>query len=360
MTGPDLQRPAPFEASPREAFRAGAVTVRPPATTANLGPGFDAFGMALELRDEVTVEVTAEPGLAVEVRGEGVDTVPCDENHLIVRSLHTAFAAIGVRPAGLRVACVNRIPHGRGLGSSSAAICAGLVAARELAVEGLARLDDEALLDLAAEIEGHPDNVAPALRGGLTVAWSDSGGSDESGEPPPAEEPPGQSAEESPVDAGAAAPGPTKHHIGVLRLDPDPSISAVVFIPPAPLATEQARRLLPGQVPHRDAAFNAGRAGLLSVALTTHGQSAEHRAMLLYAGTEDRLHQTYRAAAMPESAALIQRLRDLGHAAVVSGAGPTVLVLATERDRADGAAAHVPAGWRAERLAVAAEGVRLG
>ena len=327
-------------ASPREAFRAGAVTVRPPATSANLGPGFDAFGLALELRDEVTVEVTAQPGLVVEVRGEGADSVPCDENHLIVRSLHTAFAAVGVRPAGLRVACVNRIPHGRGLGSSSAAICAGLVAARALAVEGLARLDDDALLDLAAEIEGHPDNVAPALRGGLTVAWSDT--AEESG----ADEPSGH--------------GPGKRRIGVLRLDPDPSISAVVFIPPARLATEQARRLLPDQVPHRDAAFNAGRAGLLSAALTVHGQSAQHRAMLLYAGTEDRLHQNYRAAAMPESAALIRRLRDRGYAAAVSGAGPAVLVLATERERADGIAAQAPEGWRAERLAVAAEGARLG
>jgi homoserine kinase len=344
--------PAPFEASPREAFRAGAVTVRPPATSANLGPGFDAFGLALELRDEVTVEVTAEPGVTVEVRGEGADAVPCDENHLIVRSLYTAFAAAGVRPAGLRVACLNRIPHGRGLGSSSAAICAGLVAARELTVEGLARLGDDELLDLATEIEGHPDNVAPALRGGLTVAWPD-----------PAAEPTGrpdeQSSEKSQVDENAER-GSAKHHVGMLRLDPDPSISAVAFIPPASLATEQARRLLPDQVPHRDAAFNAGRAGLLTVALTTHGQSAEHRAMLLYAGTEDRLHQTYRAAAMPESAALIRRLRDRGHAAVVSGAGPTVLVLAAQRERADAAAAQAPAGWRVERLAVAAEGVLRG
>jgi homoserine kinase len=342
----------PFGASPFEAFRAGAVTVRPPATSANLGPGFDALGLALELRDEVTVEVTAEPGLSIEVRGEGAQVVPCDENHLIVRSLYTAFAAAGVRPAGLRVVCVNRIPHGRGLGSSSAAICAGLVAARELVVEGLARLGDEELLDLATEIEGHPDNVAPALHGGLTVAWSDTARE-------PMEQAAEQNSEESQVDENAAH-GPTKHHIGVLRLDPDPSISAVAFIPPTNLATEQARRLLPDQVPHWDAAFNAGRAGLLTVALTAHRQSAEHRAMLLYAGTEDRLHQTYRAAAMPESAALIRRLRDQGHAAVVSGAGPTVLVLATERDRADAAAAQAPAGWRAERLAIAADGVLRG
>lgn len=312
-------------------LRAEPVTVRPPATSANLGPGFDAFGLALELRDEVTVRVT-DSGLDVSVEGEGADSVARDGSHLIVRSLRAAFDRMGVPRPGLSVHCVNRIPHGRGLGSSSAAICAGIMAARALVADGELRLDAYAALDLATELEGHPDNVAPCLVGGFTTAWLQQDGVD------------------------------------VLRLDPHEDVSAVVFVPRQPLSTHVARGLLPARVPHADAAFNAGRAGLLALALTAPGIGPERRRELLYAGTEDRLHQGYRASAMPESAELVARLRADGHPAFVSGAGPTVLAFgvagagelhAAQYARpARGADHHAgDGGWRASVLPVAALGV---
>jgi homoserine kinase len=319
-------------ALPQPRFRTGPVLVRPPATSANLGPGFDSFGLALELRDEVLVEALDEPGLRVEVTGEGAGEVPLDESHLLVSSLRAGLDALGGQPAGLRVRCHNRIPHGRGLGSSSAAICAGLVAARELVEDGASVLDGAALLGLATAIEGHPDNVAPALSGGLTVAW---------------------------LEQDAEADGaPQRPH--VLRLTPDPDVRAVAFIPPNRLATAVARGLLPEQVPHRDAAYNAGRAGLLTAALTAPELTHHHRAVLLHAATDDRLHQGYRAPAMPESAALIDRLRADGFAAAVSGAGPTVLVLTVGPGWPQKAAAYAPAGWAVTVLTVAATGVSTG
>jgi homoserine kinase len=304
------------------------VTVRPPATSANLGPGFDTFGLALELRDEVTVRIL-DAGLEVTVEGEGADSVPFDDSHLIIRSLRAAFGRMGVDPGGLAVHCVNRIPHGRGLGSSSAAICAGIMAARALVADGELLLDAYAALDLATELEGHPDNVAPCLVGGFTTAWRQEDGVD------------------------------------VLRLDPVEEVSATVFVPGQPLSTHVARGLLPKDVPHEDAAFNAGRAGLLALALTMPGLGPERRRDLLHAGTADRLHQGYRAPAMPASAELVARLRADGHPAFVSGAGPSVLALgvagAPALRAAEYARSGYPAadgsGWRATVLPVAAVGV---
>lgn len=336
-----MSRLAP--APPR--FRSGPVTVRPPATSANLGPGFDSFGLALELRDEVVVEVLDSPGLYVEVVGEGAGEVPLDEGHLLVRSLRAGFDALGGQPAGLRVECLNRIPHGRGLGSSSAAICAGLVAARELVSGGASVLDDDALLDLAVAIEGHPDNVAPALRGGLTVAWTQGPEDDRHA---------GAEVGDTPEAEGSQ---PRQMRAFALRLTPDPVVSAVVFVPPNRLATDVARGLLPQLVPHRDAAANAGRAGLLTAALTTPELTQHHRAVLLHAATHDRLHQDQRAPAMPDSAALIRRLRADGFAAAVSGAGPSVLVLTVGAGWPRKAAAYAPTGWDVTVLSVAATGV---
>lgn len=287
------------------AFRAAAVRVRTPATSANLGPGFDALGLALGLYDDVVVRV-ADRGLHCDIAGEGAETLPRDEGNLLVRSLRAGFDALGGQPRGLEVVCANRIPHGRGLGSSSAAICAGLVAARAVTTGGEARLDDAALLELAAEIEGHPDNVAACLLGGFTVAWA---------------------------DAGA---------VQAVRLDPAPSIVPVVFVPAEPLATETARGLLPRSVPHADAAASAGRAALLVEAMT-------RRPELLLPATEDRLHQDYRAPAMPGSADLVGRLRADGIPAVISGAGPTVLALAGDGE-ADKIARLAGDGWTANRL----------
>jgi homoserine kinase len=281
-------------------FVAGPVTVRVPASSANLGPGFDALGLALSLHDEVTGEVL-ESGLDIHVSGEGSDGVPLDETHLVVQAMHAAFDLIGGRPPGLRLTCANAIPHGRGLGSSSAAIVAGIVLARALVDGGDALLDDAAAYQLAVDIEGHPDNVAAAMFGGLTIAWID----------------------------GAAAE--------VERLET--GVQVTVFVPSAAVSTEKARGLLPETVPHADAALNAGRAALLVAALT----GAPHR---LISATEDRLHQSYRAEAMPASYKLLRQLRVEGIPAIISGAGPTVLAFAR------GVADNVPDGWVVHELDV--------
>jgi homoserine kinase len=280
-------------------FAPGPVTVEVPATSANLGPGFDCLGLTLELTDTLVGEVVPD-GLEVRVEGMGAEEVPLDEGHLVVRAMRAAFDALDVRPPGLRLTCTNRIPHSRGMGSSSAAIVGGIVLARAL-VEGGERLDDAVALALANRIEGHPDNVAPALLGGFVI-------SGQAGEV--------VWAQQSPVD---------------------PSVSAVLFVPPSGVRTEIARGLLPDSVAHAAAAANTGRAALLVAALGAH---PEH----LLRATEDFLHQQQRAPAMPESLALVGELRARGIPAVVSGAGPTVLAFVT--DDAEAVAALGPAGWR--------------
>jgi len=300
-----------------DTFVRGPVTASVPATSANLGPGFDCVGLALDLRDELTAEVVAS-GLSVEVTGEGSGEVSRGEDHLVVRAMRSAFDALGVASPGLRLRCRNRIPHGRGLGSSSAAIVGGLVLARALVRDGQDRLDDEALLMLASGLEGHPDNVAPALLGGFVVCGQDSGG---------------------------GRPRVWAHRSAVHE-----SVQAVAFVPPTGVLTEYARGLLPETVSHRDAVANSGRAALLVVAL---GQ-APH---LLLTATEDFLHQRYREPAMPESLALVGRLRAEGVAAFVSGAGPTVLVLAGPGN--GDLASRTPDGWSCQRLAVDHVGARL-
>ncbi len=293
------------EAKPR--YRSEAVRVRVPASSANLGPGFDCFGLALTLHDVVEVQVERR-GLHLSVEGEGAHTVGRDGRHLVVRSMHECFARLGGAPAGLRVACSNSIPHGRGLGSSSAAIVAGIVAARALCVDGEQRVDDVDLLRLATDIEGHPDNVAAALAGGFTLAWMEPEGA------------------------------------RLVRLQPSPDIAPVAFVPSTELSTRKARGLLPKSVPHADAAANAGRAALMVEALTRNPE-------LLLIATEDRLHQEYRGPAMPASLDLVKRLRGDGVPATVSGAGPTVLALAT-KDTADAVAGLGGDGWRVHRLSV--------
>ncbi|MFI7283908.1 homoserine kinase [Micromonospora chersina] len=291
-------------------FTSGPVRVRVPATSANLGPGFDALGLALGLHDDVAAEVTAG-GVRVAVTGEGAGELPDGDRHLVVTAMRAAFDVLGAQPAGLALECVNRIPQARGLGSSSAAIVAGVLLARALVADGATRLDDAAALRLASELEGHPDNVAPCLLGGFTVAWT---------------EPAGARAVTLPV---AAAVRPT------------------VFVPGERGLTSVARAALPATVPHGDAALTAGRAALLVHALTADPG-------LLLPATVDRLHQDYRAAGMPATAALVNALRAAGVAAVVSGAGPTVLALS-----------EVPAGfepgtdWRRWELPIDVSGARV-
>ncbi|MEV4169401.1 homoserine kinase [Nonomuraea sp. NPDC049709] len=284
------------------------VDIRVPATSANLGPGFDALGLALSLHDEVEATLTGER-VHVTVEGEGAGEVDLGERHLVVKAMRAAFDRIGVpQPEGIRLRCRNRIPHARGLGSSAAAVCAGILAARALAES---ELTDDDVLALATEMEGHPDNVAPCLAGGLTVAWSDHTG----------------------------APH-------MVKLAPDQRIRPVVVIPSTRLSTEAARGLLPKDVPHKDASFNAGRAALLIAALTQRPERG-----LLLAATEDRLHQHYRAPAMRESASLVERLRAVGVPAVVSGAGPTVLAFSTS-DTQDLIAPEVGNDWHIQLMDV--------
>jgi homoserine kinase len=286
-------------------FRAATLRVRVPASSANVGPGYDTFGLALSLYDEVVVRV-GEDGLDVDVAGEGADKVRHDARNLLVKSMYIAFDRLGGRPRGLEVRCLNRIPHGRGLGSSAAAIVGGIAAARALTVGGDERLDDERLLAMATEIEGHPDNVAAALHGGFTVSWIDGG------------------------------------EVGTISLRPHVDIAPVAFISGSELRTVKARRALPELVPHVDAASNVARAALLVEAMT-------RRPDLLMTATQDRIHQEYRREVMPRSLALVDELRSRGIPAVVSGAGPTVLALTTA-DVAEDLVAVPRRGWSVQSL----------
>ncbi len=319
------------------AWTHGVVRVRAPATSANLGPGFDALGLALSLHDDVDAWV-GESGLSIEISGEGADLAGAGEDHLVVRAMRAAFAVTGGQPPGLGLRFVNRIPHGRGLGSSAAAIVAGILAARALADPGplaAARtgpLPDGALLGLATELEGHPDNVAACLGGGLTIAWTTDG------------------------------------RPRMVRLEPLSSIRAVVCVAPAPVRTEVARRLLPDLVPHRDAAANAGRSALLVAALTQLPARQPETAGALLAATRDWLHQDYRALAMPETGALVGRLREAGIPAVVSGAGPSVLALLSGPGKSDyrhhldslgSIVRETGIGWHISSLDVERQGARI-
>ncbi len=300
------------------------VTVRVPATSANLGPGYDSLGLALSLHDTLTVETLAGGGLEFELSGEGAETLPRDANHLVVRAITEALHRLGFRHEGLRITAENVNPHGRGLGSSASAVVAAVTAANALVPE-VSRRGKDWILQLTSEMEGHPDNVAPAIFGGLALSWQDSD-------------------QYSSTCATVAR-----------------SVIPVVAVPDFELSTEAARALLPASVGHHAAAMNSGRAALLIHALTQDPQ-------FLLAGTEDYLHQSYRAEAMRPSSDLIAALRRAGHAAVVSGAGPTVLVLANGEAEArtivdfidSFTAANTPeVGWRVMKLAVDLEGAKV-
>lgn len=292
-------------------FVKAGVTVRTPATSANLGPGFDSLGLSLALYDELRAKVSAR-GLSVEITGEGRDVLPRDEQHLVVRAMRATFDSMGAPQPGLRLQCRNAIPQSRGLGSSSAAIVAGIRLAEGL-LEG-ASLSPADSLALAVSLEGHPDNVAACLFGRLTIAWI--------------------------VAAGHVA----EASVRAVSLAVHPDVRAVVFIPPQPLSTKVARGLLPTTVAHHDAAVNSGRAALLVAAMTQRPDE-------LLAATEDRLHQEFRRPAMTSSLDLVDALRTAGVAAVISGAGPTVLALGTSQRQVD-IRAWCPPGWGGIELAV--------
>lgn len=295
------------------------VRVRVPATSANLGPGFDCMGIALAVFDEIDVRAVSSAQVTVEVVGEGSGELPTGEDHLVVRAIRAALDDVGAPQVGLHLRCVNTIPHGRGMGSSAAAVVGGILAVRMLIAEPEA-LFNTAAFRIASAFEGHPDNAAPAILGGATVSWT-------------------------------GADGP---HATALPLHDE--IVPVLLVPQERCATITARGVLPATVPHADAAFTAGRAALLVQALC-------HRPELLHEATEERLHQEYRAKVMPATLELVRALRDAGQAAVVSGAGPSVLVLerAAQTVAADAVRARLLAdaagsGWQVLKPGIAVQG----
>ena len=305
--------------------------VRVPATSANLGSGFDALGLALALHDDVEIEVLADPEqLAVEITGEGSETLPRDASHLVVAAVHAVLRDLDVPLPGLAVRCVNTIPQGSGLGSSAAAAVAGVVAGRALL--GLHPYGPDALR-LAVELEGHPDNAVACLHGGLALTW--------------------------PEERGSA----TVPRVVSLPLASD--VQAVVCVPDTTQSTQKARSMLPDDVPHLVASRQAGRAALLVHALSRAPQ-------LLLPATEDLLHQPFRAQGQPGSAALVKRLRAVGLAACSSGAGPAVLVLSEEdvrgrvasvvqnhEDEEADASGGQPPVWRVRALQVDEVGAKV-
>ncbi|MCW1248713.1 homoserine kinase [Acaricomes phytoseiuli] len=336
------------------------VCVRVPATSANLGPGFDSLGLALSWYDTLTVEAAADDGLEIEIRGAGSDRLPRDASHLSVRCIDAFLARYQYRRGGLRLIAENSIPHGRGLGSSAAAIVAASLAAWQLLPEE-ARPGLDAVFAAAAALEGHPDNVAPALHGGLTISWHNWRGAQEEQEEQDGEHKDEQKSEQS-----------RQYFVSGVPLNQG-RLRAVVAVPEYELATERARSLLPETVAHSLAAANAARAGLLIHALTTDPS-------LLLPATRDYLHQDWRAVAMPQSAALLRHWREAGIAAVISGAGPTVLALVDgpervreaievaerflrsaeqRRDETASGQERAESLWRVREIGIEAEGARI-
>ena len=302
----------------RLTFKATMAQVSVPATSANLGPGFDCMGLALDLRDRYAAQVLDDATFDVDVSGEGSADIKTDKNNLVIKAMLHGFEHMGQKPKGIALRQLNVIPHGRGLGSSAAAIVGGLALARALVLGGEQLLTDEEMISLGSELEGHPDNIAAAVLGGATIAWTNR-------------------AQEN-----------SGHGVSIKV---DPKIKALVFIPEAHLATSKARKLLPETIPHQDAVLNASRAALLVHAI-------QSRPDLLLEATEDLLHQNYRAEAMPKSMALVTKLRAAGVPAMISGAGPSVLVLHTLDDLEVEAVIKVGAGsFAAQKLAISTHGV---
>lgn len=286
-----------------------SVSVRVPASTANLGSGYDAFGLALARHNTVRARLAADGEWRVSVVGEGATHARTGRTNLVAVSMARFFREVG-EARGAEITCTNAIPFGRGLGSSSAAIVGGLVAANELLGRPLAK---DAIFRLAADIEGHPDNAAAALFGGFTICWAEGG-------------------------------APLAAHV-----DPPGGIAAVLVVSEERLSTRRARALLPLDVPHVDAAFDAGRAGLLATGI------ALGRRDLIGPGMNDRLHEQYRAVAVTDLEVVREALLEAGaDGAALSGAGPSVVGLVAGEDDRE---ALARAGRVAERAAVLLAGL---
>jgi homoserine kinase len=300
--------------NPGVTFKATMSQISVPATSANIGPGFDCLGIALELRDRYAAQILDDATFDVDVSGEGADEVKKDGKNLVIRSMMAGFEFMGNKPKGIALRSLNVIPHGRGLGSSASAIVGGLALARSLVLTGEQYMSDEDLITLATELEGHPDNVAAAFYGGATIAWSEKG-------------------------VGRA-----------VNLKVDPRIKAMLLVPENQVPTAKARKLLPETISHHDAVLNSTNTALLVHALA-------ERPDLLLTATADFLHQNYRAEAMPKSIALIEKLRGAGVAAVLSGAGPSVMILYAGDESEIDQIPSLASGFTAMKLAIAKNGV---
>ena len=305
-------------------FKATMAQVSVPASSANIGPGFDSFAIALEMRDRYAAQILDDESFDVDVTGEGADQVKKDAKNLIIKSMMRGFEHMGGKPRGIALRALNVIPHGRGLGSSASAIVGGLALARSLVLTGEQYMSDEDLITLATELEGHPDNVAAAFYGGATIAW---------------------------LESKINSEGVSSSIGRAVSLKVDDRIKALLLVPENQLSTAKARKLLPESISHQDAVLNSSRTALLVHALA-------ERPDLLFTATEDLLHQKYREEAMPKSIALVEKLRGAGLAAVVSGAGPSVMVLYSGAEDEIDQIQSVSPGFTAMKLAIAKTGVQ--
>ena len=273
------------------------VRVRVPATSANLGPGFDAFGIACTLYNETVLTLTHAPGLEITARGEGAAHIPTDERNIVWKSVQYLLERAGYDDEfrGAKIRMSNRIPLSRGLGSSATAIVAGLKAANALLDNPFNRHE---LLQFATDIEGHPDNVAPAIYGGFTVNTVTNGV----------------------VDCFSFLP----------RI----FMRFVVMVPNFYLSTKEARRVLPTEIPMKDAIFNIGHAGMMVAALARGAEKFLDHAF------EDALHQNYRAELIPGMFDVFAAAKQAGaYGAALSGAGPCLIAFVPERKRCTDAVA---------------------
>ncbi|MEM7119596.1 MAG: homoserine kinase [Chloroflexota bacterium] len=271
------------------------VTVSIPATTANLGPGFDCLGMALSLYNSISVTELPEEKLIIEATGIDAHKIPTNASNLVVKSAKIIFDHLGKRPPGMHIQQHNNIPVGSGLGSSSTAVLGGMLAANALVNGGLSRAE---ILQFATDLEGHPDNVAPAIYGGLVLGIQGSHGL----------------------------------HVEQIAI---PSLRVAVVLPDFELLTQDARAALPKQVSMQDAIFNSSRLGLLIRAL----QTADYQKMCL--AMQDRLHQPYRIPIIPGMAAAFNAAFNAGAASVaLSGAGPSLIAFGPSKHQAIGEAAQ--------------------
>ncbi|MBJ7290032.1 homoserine kinase [Williamsia sp.] len=291
------------------------VETRVPASSANLGAGFDCLGLALDVYDDLRVS-TAESGVRVVVAGEGEGAVPLDDTHLVVRALLRGLEAGGVTAPGLDIVCTNAIPHSRGLGSSAAAVVSGLAAASGLMAKSGVRAGFSAdeLIQLAGEFEGHPDNAAASVLGSAIVSWTDV------------------------VDG--------RPRYQARRLEVHPAVRVTGFVPGTESSTALTRGLLPDAVPRADAVHNLSRSALAVVALTVDPSC-------LLAATSDRLHQNYRAPVLPETTRVVAELRGRGVAAFVSGAGPSVMALHDQPLPEQSLVMAADLGFRVQNLTIA-------